>query len=136
MEGPLWTLLILSRSIDRHGCQRQFFFWLAYLKKSSPLKPFGQMNQNLVWSIYGRSSIKIAHFVLICPQTWPPQATLVSDWLISKKKSSPRKQLVPQNRMKGEWHRLSNLEFYLIWPFWLQGIWFIHATDEKLIWFE
>jgi hypothetical protein len=43
------------------------------------------MNQNLVGSILGRSSIKIAHFVPICVQTWPPQAILVSDWLISKK---------------------------------------------------
>ena len=40
-------------------------FWLTDFKKSSPLKPIGQMNQNLVWSIYGRSSIKIAHFVPI-----------------------------------------------------------------------
>jgi hypothetical protein len=31
-------------------------FWLADLKKSSPLKPLGQMNRNLVESIYGRSS--------------------------------------------------------------------------------
>jgi hypothetical protein len=30
--------------------------------KSSPLKPLGQMNRNLVSSIYGRSSIKIVHF--------------------------------------------------------------------------
>ena len=37
-------------------------FWLADLKKSSPLKPLGQMNRNLVVSIYGRSFIKIAHF--------------------------------------------------------------------------
>jgi hypothetical protein len=58
---------------------------LADFKKSSPLKPLGQMNQNLVGSIYGRSSIKIAHFVPIGLQTWPPQAILVSDWLISKK---------------------------------------------------
>jgi hypothetical protein len=42
------------------------------------------MNRNLVGSIYGRSSIKIAHFVPIGYQTWPPQAILVSDWLISK----------------------------------------------------
>jgi hypothetical protein len=28
-------------------------------KKSSPLKPLDQMNQNLVGSIYGRSSIKM-----------------------------------------------------------------------------
>jgi hypothetical protein len=33
--------------------------------KSSPLKPLGQMNQILVGSIYGRSSVKIAHFVSI-----------------------------------------------------------------------
>ena len=59
-------------------------FWLADFFKSSPLKPPGQMNRNLVGSIYGRSSIKIAHFVLIRLQTWPPQAILVSDWLISK----------------------------------------------------
>ena len=40
-------------------------FWFSNLKKSSPLKPCGQMNGNLVGSIYGRSSIKIVHFVLI-----------------------------------------------------------------------
>jgi hypothetical protein len=38
-------------------------FWLADFLKSSPLKPLGQMNRNLVGSIYGRSSMKIAHFV-------------------------------------------------------------------------
>jgi hypothetical protein len=32
----------------------------------------------------GRSSIKNAHFVPIGWQTWPPQAILVSDRLISK----------------------------------------------------
>jgi hypothetical protein len=62
-------------------------FWLADFLKSSPLKPLGQMNRNLVGSIYGESSIKIAHFVLVCYQTWPPQAILVSDGLISKKSS-------------------------------------------------
>jgi hypothetical protein len=36
------------------------------------------MNQNLVGSIIGRSSIKIAHLVPIHLQTWPPQAILVS----------------------------------------------------------
>jgi hypothetical protein len=35
-------------------------YWLADFFKSSPLKPLGQMNRNLVGSIYGRSSIKIA----------------------------------------------------------------------------
>ena len=38
--------------------------WLIS-KKSSPLKPLGQMNRNLVGSILGRSSIKIAHLVPI-----------------------------------------------------------------------
>ena len=55
-------------------------FWLADFFNSSRLKPFGQMNRNLVGSIYGRSYLKIAHFVPIHQQTWPPQAILVSDW--------------------------------------------------------
>jgi hypothetical protein len=42
------------------------------------------MNRNLIGNI-SRSSIKIAHFVLIRLQTWPPQAIIVSDWLMSKK---------------------------------------------------
>ena len=45
--------------------------WLIS-KKSSPLKPFSKMNRNLVGSILERSSIKIAHLVLIRLQTWPP----------------------------------------------------------------
>jgi hypothetical protein len=32
-------------------------FWLVDLFKSSPLKPLGQMNRNLVGSIYGRPSV-------------------------------------------------------------------------------
>jgi hypothetical protein len=43
------------------------------------------MNQNMVGSILGRSSIDIAHLVPIHLQKWPPQAILVFDWLISKK---------------------------------------------------
>jgi hypothetical protein len=60
--------------------------WL--ISKKSSLKPLDQINRNLVGSIYGRSSIKIAHFVAIRYQTWPPQAILVSDWSISKKSFS------------------------------------------------
>jgi hypothetical protein len=48
------------------------------------------MNRNLVGSSYGRSSIKIAHFILIGQKTWLPWAILVSDWL-KHKKSSPLK---------------------------------------------
>ena len=40
-------------------------FWLADFKKSSPLKPLGQMNWNLGGSIYIMSSIENAHFVPI-----------------------------------------------------------------------
>jgi hypothetical protein len=36
--------------------------WLIS-KKSSSLKPLGQMNQHVVESILGRSSMKFAHFV-------------------------------------------------------------------------
>jgi hypothetical protein len=37
-----------------------------------PLKPLGQMNCNLVGSIYGMSSMNVAHFVPIGKQTWLP----------------------------------------------------------------
>jgi hypothetical protein len=36
---------------------------LADFLKSSPLKPLGQMNRNLVGSIYGMSSIKNVHLL-------------------------------------------------------------------------
>jgi hypothetical protein len=64
-----------------------FSDWLIS-KKSSPLKTTGQMNRNLVGSILGRCCITIANIVPIRQQTWPPQAIVVSDWLISKKSSS------------------------------------------------
>jgi hypothetical protein len=62
------------------------------------------MNRNLVGSIYGRSAIKIAHFVPIRIQTWTPQAILVSDWWFiwpnsfrgeDFKKSANQKQELP-----------------------------------------
>ena len=74
MECPLWRLLILFWSVNKHG-----------------------YHQNLVGSIYGMSSMKIAHFVPIGWQTWPPHAILVSDWSISRK-SSPLKLLSHMNR--------------------------------------
>jgi hypothetical protein len=40
------------------------------------------MYRNLVGSIYGKSSVVIAHFIPIRLQTWPPQAILVSEWPI------------------------------------------------------
>jgi hypothetical protein len=77
--------------------REEFLFLISRFLKSSPLKPLGQMSRILVGSIYGRSSIKIAHFVLIRLLTWPPQAILVSHWLISKK-NSPLKPLGQMNR--------------------------------------
>jgi hypothetical protein len=66
-------------------------------KISSPLKPLGQMNRKkLVGSIYGRFSVKIAHFVPIHLKTRLPHAILVSEWLISKKSSS----LKPHGQIK------------------------------------
>jgi hypothetical protein len=44
-------LLILSRSINKHGHHRQFLFLIGRFLKTSPLKPLGQMNRNLVGSI-------------------------------------------------------------------------------------
>ena len=60
------------------------FFCQLFTFESSPLRPMGQMNQNLVGSIYGRTFIKSTHFVPIHLQTWPPYAILVSDCSISK----------------------------------------------------
>jgi hypothetical protein len=50
------------------------------------------MNRNLAGSIYGRSSLKIAYFVLIRYQTWLPQTILVSSLV---QRTFP---LVPDNR--------------------------------------
>ena len=58
-------------------------FRLVDFLKSSSLKLLSQLNRNLVGSIYGRSSIKIAHFIPIRLQIWLSQAILVSDWSIS-----------------------------------------------------
>ena len=63
--------------------------WLIF-KKSSPLKPHGQMELNFTGSLYGRSKTKFPHFVPIGLQIWLQQAILVSDWLIFQK-SSPLK---------------------------------------------
>jgi hypothetical protein len=45
------------------------------------------------------------HFVLIRKQTWPTQAILVSDWLISKKSS----HLKPSSQM------YNKFQFYSLW---------------------
>jgi hypothetical protein len=59
-EYTFWCDPLPNMAATGNSC-----FWLADLLKSSPLKPLDQMNRNLVGSIYGRASIKIAHFILI-----------------------------------------------------------------------
>jgi hypothetical protein len=69
-----WPCLLMDRdeinfaqSVNKHGHHRLLLFLIGwFLKNSSPLKPFSQMNRNLVGSIYGKSSVVIAHFVPIC----------------------------------------------------------------------
>jgi hypothetical protein len=52
------------------------------------------MSRNLVGSIQDWSTVNIFHFDAICYQIWPPQAILVSEWLISKQSSvKPHGQL-------------------------------------------
>jgi hypothetical protein len=89
--------------------------WQIFFK-SSPLKPLGQMNRNLVGSLYGRSSIKIAHIVPIRLQTWPPQAILVSDWSISRK-SFPLKLLGQMSRnLVGSIYGMSSIKNANLFP--------------------
>ena len=51
-----WPLPLLKKSVKNRKLLK---------KLDSSLKPFGQMNRNLVGSIYGKSSVVIAHFVPI-----------------------------------------------------------------------
>ena len=83
--------------------------WLIS-KKYFPLKLPSQMNHILVRSIYGKSSIRNAHFVSIRWQTWPPQAILVSGWLISEQ-SSPLNPLGQMNQhLVGSILRMSSMK--------------------------
>ena len=71
--------LLTSMATKGNSCN-----WLVDFKKYSPLKLLGQMNWNLVGSIYDRSSMKIAHIILICLTNMAPTGNFVSDWPISK----------------------------------------------------
>jgi hypothetical protein len=68
------------------------------------------MNRNLVASIYGRSSIRIAHFVLIRLQTWPSQPILFSDWVITKKSSSLKLLAQMKRNMVGSIYGRSSIK--------------------------
>jgi uncharacterized CHY-type Zn-finger protein len=52
--------------VSKYAVKGYSCFYMADFFNSSPVKPFGQMNLNLVEIIYGRSSVKIASFVPIC----------------------------------------------------------------------
>jgi hypothetical protein len=47
-------LLISSWSFNKHSCHRQFLFLVGWFLKNLLLWNSGQMNQNLVGSIYGK----------------------------------------------------------------------------------
>jgi hypothetical protein len=54
---------ITSLNIDTFYIYSKCSYLWIELQTNMPLKPLSQINWNLVGSIYGRSSIKIAHFV-------------------------------------------------------------------------
>jgi hypothetical protein len=109
-------LLISSWSVNKHGRHRQFLFLIGwFLKKSSLLKLLGQMNWNLVGSIYWRSSIKKAITGNSCFKSCLLISLSQMNWNLVG--SIYRRFCIkfPQSTMKGEWaHWASSyLDFYL-----------------------
>jgi len=51
-------MLILFRSVNKHGYHRQLLFLIGWFLKKSFLKSSSQINQNVVGSTYGRFCIK------------------------------------------------------------------------------
>jgi hypothetical protein len=88
MEDSLLTLLISSRSVNKHDCHRQFLFLVGWFLKIFSSETLGQIKQHFAGSIYGRSSIRLPHLVPIRQKTWSLWEILVFDWL-KFKKSSP-----------------------------------------------
>jgi hypothetical protein len=65
-------------------------------RKASPLKPLCQMKRNLVGSIYGRSSVKLTHFVPITKFQFIWPSSFREEDL---KKSTNQKQELPMTTM-------------------------------------
>ena len=126
MEGPLYIAQFIPISQQTWTPQEILVSdWSISRKRSSPLKPLGQMNRNLIVSIYGRSSINCA--------VNPDQVTDMATIGQFKKKSSPLKpsnqmnrNLIrstyrrfcikfPESRMKGGRHRLSPLSLQFLY---------------------
>jgi hypothetical protein len=61
-----WSNGFRGEESTKSANQKQESPVVAVYLNSSPLKLLSQMNRNLLGSIYVRSSVKIAHFVLIC----------------------------------------------------------------------
>ena len=125
----LWVVLyrrvlISFRSMYKHGHHRQLLFLIGRFLRIFSSETVSQMIQNLVGSIYARSSIKIAHSVPIRYMATTGDSFF---WLADFLDSSPLKPFgqmnrnvvgsiyrrfcikFPQSRMKGEQHRLSSV---------------------------
>ena len=103
-----------------------YCFWLANIKKSSPLKLLGQIKPNLTGSIYVRSSIKLLHLVPFGQQTWPSRAIFFSDWIMLSK-SSPLKLLGQMKpNLAGSIYVRSSINYLCFVPFG-QQIWLPRA---------
>jgi hypothetical protein len=69
-ESPVAAMFVNGSGRNEQSLSILVSDW-SISKKSSTLKQLGQMDQNVVGSIYGRSPMGIAHSVLIPKKTWP-----------------------------------------------------------------